>query len=119
MANKERITISPEELFGAVRASQFVLVELAISMGAERHLRDRIVRMEEALWEKGLISNDDGRVIATKEEFPILFQGMQDIFQSYLTMIESRLPPDSQLELFSSGEHLASETEHTEYHSNV
>ena len=100
MASKNQLNISPDELFGAVRASQFVLAELALCMGAGHRLRDRIVRLEESLLEHGLVSTEDGEPVATREQYPLLFQGMQNTFQSLLVMIEARLPSEDQLELF-------------------
>ena len=77
MANKGHISLSQDELFGAIKASQFMLAELASYIKAEPYLKDRILIMQKALREHGLVSGE-GRGpegSSHRRRVPSLFSG--------------------------------------------
>lgn len=109
-SSKQVIHITAEELYGHIRATQEALVEIASYIGANNQLRNRILYINESVWENGLVSTEDKSKAITKEDLPLFFQGMKNANEYILNLIDARTPPSNQLGLEFSDHHEESDS---------
>lgn len=86
------LEVSPEELYGHIRATQVAIVNLASHFGCLEELKCDVAYFSARSWENGFLPSDpeSGREAITRHELPELFQGVRDACDHMVNMIELR-----------------------------
>lgn len=110
MTNSEqKIHITTEELYGQIRATQETLADLAYFLGLANQLRNRILSVDDNVWENGLRSTEDESSMITRDDLPYFFQGIRNANEYMVNLINAKTPPPNQLGLEFSDPHEESE----------
>ena len=105
MKDDKMIAVSPDEIYGAAKATQFLFAELVVALGYGEYFSEKTKDMERSLMENGLVSISDGSQSSTSEDLPYYYEGIRSSLLHIANLIDDQLssakPPENQTQLIT------------------